>query len=83
MKVAEGHMPLLRMYREMSIMSDSFSSRAFRKYIDMLDRAITNGFGDIVPRTASISPAVDKSGKVNSEFIMPDAEFGRIVSTSS
>ncbi|MBU1248791.1 MAG: hypothetical protein KKB70_08835 [Proteobacteria bacterium] len=83
MKIVEGHIDLLRMYREMSALSDSYSSQFFRQYVDMLDKALTNGFGDLVPRAAHVRPAVDKSGHMTTQFIMPDAESGRIVSTSS
>ncbi len=83
MKIVEGHLDMLRMYRDMSALSDSFSSRAFRKYVDMLDRAVSIGFGDVLPRSVSVTPVVDKQGHMKTDFIMPDAESGRIVSTSS
>ena len=83
MKLVEGQIELLRMYRQMSSVSDSYTSQFFRQYVDMLDKALTNGFGDLVPRTANITPAVDQSGQMTSKFIMPDAESGRIVSTST
>lgn len=83
MKIVEGHLAMLRMYRDMSALSHSLSSTTFRTYIDMLERAVESGFGDIVPRNVDVHPAVDAEGRMSSKWIIPDAETGRIVSKNS
>lgn len=83
MKLVEGQIETLRMFRRLSGLSKSIGSNIFREYIDTLDRAIKRGFGDILPRNVEIHPTVDKEGKVTSEWIQPDRESGRIVSKNS
>lgn len=83
MKLVEGHLEMLRMFRDLSSVSHSTASNLFRDYIDMLDRAVANGFGDILPRTVKVTPMVDQDGKANTKWITPEADAGRIVSKSS
>lgn len=83
MKLVEGQLSMLRMYRDMSTVSDSISSNIFRQYIDMLDKAVSSGFGDIIPRSVDSKPMVGADGKISSKWITPEAGSGRIVSKSS
>jgi hypothetical protein len=83
MKLVEGQIETLRFFRQLSGLSTSIASNIFRDYIDMLDRALKQGFGDIVPRTVDTRPVVDKEGNMTSEWIQPERESGRIVSRNS
>ncbi|MGE4504265.1 MAG: hypothetical protein AB7D51_02880 [Desulfovibrionaceae bacterium] len=83
MKLVEGQIETLRFFRQLSGLSTSIASNIFREYIDMLDRALKQGFGDIVPRTVDPHPVVDKEGNMTSEWIQPERESGRIVSRNS
>lgn len=83
MKIVEGHIEMLRMYRDLSGASRSDVSELFRDYINSLDRALATGFGDIVPRIAEVHPSVDENGEMSNRWIQPDRESGRIVSRKS